>query len=151
MCTYITCPESLHDQIRKLEQEFNPGRGAQDLTRCHWINHSPYIVGQELNLRKLPDRQWESNPQPSEQLWPMTIKARASTETAITHAHTHARTHARTHEDTQKRTADRYRKNLEICLRRWVLVVYEMMWDSALKTSGDKVFHVCSVAMPKAH
>ena len=44
----------------------------------------PYIIGGELNLRKLPDRQWESNPQPSEQLRPMTIKISASIETATT-------------------------------------------------------------------
>ena len=35
---------------------------------------APYIIGHELNLRKLPCRQWESNPQPSEQMRPMTIK-----------------------------------------------------------------------------
>ena len=29
---------------------------------------APYIIGRELNLRKLPGRQWESNPQLSEQL-----------------------------------------------------------------------------------
>ena len=44
----------------------------------------PYIIGRELNLRKLSGRQWESNPQPSEQLRPMTIKISASTETATT-------------------------------------------------------------------
>ena len=34
------------------------------------INKStaPYIIGRELNIRKLPGRQWESNPQSSEQL-----------------------------------------------------------------------------------
>ena len=45
---------------------------------------APYIIVRELNLRKLPGRQWESNPQPSEQLRPMTIKTSASTETATT-------------------------------------------------------------------
>ena len=45
---------------------------------------APYIIGRELNLRKLPGRQWESNPQPSEQLRPMTIKTSTSTETATT-------------------------------------------------------------------
>ena len=45
---------------------------------------APYIIGRELNLRKLPGRQWESNPQPSEQLRPTTIKTSASTETATT-------------------------------------------------------------------
>ena len=43
---------------------------------------APYIIAQDLNLRKLPGRQWESNPQPSEQLQPRTIKTSASTETA---------------------------------------------------------------------
>ena len=43
-----------------------------------------YIRGRELNLRKLPGRQLESNSQPSEQLEPMTIKTSASTETAPT-------------------------------------------------------------------
>ena len=43
-----------------------------------------YIIGRELNLRKLPGQQWESNPQLSEQLRPMTIKTSASTETATT-------------------------------------------------------------------
>ena len=38
------------------------------------------IIGRELNRRKPPGRQWETNPQPSEQL--MTIKIRASAETA---------------------------------------------------------------------
>ena len=42
----------------------------------------PYIIGRELNLRRLPGQQWKSNPQPSEQLQPMTIKTIASTEAA---------------------------------------------------------------------
>ena len=41
-------------------------------------------ISGELNLRKLPGRQWESNPQPTEQLRPMTIKTSASTEAATT-------------------------------------------------------------------
>ena len=45
---------------------------------------APYIIGRELNLRKQPGRQCESNPQPSEQLRPMTMKTSASTETATT-------------------------------------------------------------------
>ena len=45
---------------------------------------APYIIGRELNLRKLPGQQWESNPQPSEQLRLMTIKTSASTEMATT-------------------------------------------------------------------
>ena len=45
---------------------------------------APYIIGRELNLEKLPNQQWESNPQPSAQLRPMTIRTRASTETATT-------------------------------------------------------------------
>ena len=43
---------------------------------------APYIIGQELNPRKLPGQQWQSNQQPSEQLRPMTIQTSASTETA---------------------------------------------------------------------
>ena len=43
-----------------------------------------YIIGRVLHLRKLPGRQWESNPQHSEQLRPMTIKTSTSTETATT-------------------------------------------------------------------
>ena len=45
---------------------------------------APYIIGRELNLRKLPGRQWESCPQPYEQLRPKTIKTSASTESATT-------------------------------------------------------------------
>ena len=45
---------------------------------------APYIIGRELILRKLSGRQWESNPQPFEQLRPMMIKTSASTETATT-------------------------------------------------------------------
>ena len=61
----------------------NPGCRVQDkLNTSEPI--APYIIGRELNLRKLPGRQWESNPQPSEQLRSMTIKTSASTETATT-------------------------------------------------------------------
>ena len=42
---------------------------------------APYIIGRELNLKNLPGRLWESNPQTSEQLRPMTIKISAFTET----------------------------------------------------------------------
>ena len=35
---------------------------------------TPYIIGWELNLRRLLVRQWKSNPQPLEHLRPMTIK-----------------------------------------------------------------------------
>ena len=45
---------------------------------------APYIIGRELHFSKLPGQQWESNPQSSEQLRPMTIKISASTETATT-------------------------------------------------------------------
>ena len=61
----------------------NPGCRVQDqLNTSEPI--APHIIGRELNLRKLFGRQWESNPQPSEQLWPITIKTSASTETATT-------------------------------------------------------------------
>ena len=61
----------------------NPGCRVQD----QLTTSEPtvmYIIGRELNLRKLPGRQWESNPQPFEQLRPMTIQTIASTETATT-------------------------------------------------------------------
>ena len=61
----------------------NPGCRVQDQLNTSEPTAS-YIIGLELHLWKLPDRQWESNPQPSEQLRPMTIKTSASTETATT-------------------------------------------------------------------
>ena len=61
----------------------NPGCRVQDQLNTSEPT-APYIKGRELNLRKLPSRQWESNPQPSEQLRPMTLKTTASTETATT-------------------------------------------------------------------
>ena len=61
----------------------NPGCWVQDQFNISELT-APYIIGRELNLRKLPGRQWESNPQPSEQLRPMTIKISTSTETATT-------------------------------------------------------------------
>ena len=61
----------------------NPGCQVQDQLNTN-EPIAPYIIGRELNLRKLPGRQWESNPQPSEQLRPMTIKTCTSTETATT-------------------------------------------------------------------
>ena len=59
----------------------NPGCRVQDQLNTS-ESTTPYIIGRELNLRKLPGRQWESNSQPSERLRPMTIKTSASTETA---------------------------------------------------------------------
>ena len=59
----------------------NPGCRVQDQLNTSEPT-APYIIGREL--KKLPGRQWESNPQPSEQLRPMTIKTSASTETATT-------------------------------------------------------------------
>ena len=47
----------------------------------HIAQYGDNIIGRQLNLRKLPGRYWESNPQPSEQLRPMTIKISASAET----------------------------------------------------------------------
>ena len=59
----------------------NPGCRVQDQLNTSEPT-TPHIIGRELNLRKLPGRQWESIPQPSEQLQPMAIKTSASTETA---------------------------------------------------------------------
>ena len=50
--------------------EMNPGCRVQDHLNTREPT-APYIRGRELNLRKA--RQWESKPQPSEQLQPMTI------------------------------------------------------------------------------
>ena len=61
----------------------NPGCRVQDQLNASKPT-TPYIIGRELNLRKLPGRQWESNPQPSKQLRLMTIKTSTSTETATT-------------------------------------------------------------------
>ena len=61
----------------------NPGCRVQDQLNISEPT-APYIIGRELNLRKLPGREWESNPQPSEQLRPMTIEISASTEMATT-------------------------------------------------------------------
>ena len=61
----------------------NPGCRVQDQLNTSEPT-APYIIGQESNLRKLPGQQWESNPQPSEQLRPMIIKTSDSAETATT-------------------------------------------------------------------
>ena len=61
----------------------NPSCRVQDQLNTN-ESTAPYIIDRELNLRKLPGRQRESNPQPSEQLRTMTIKTSASTETATT-------------------------------------------------------------------
>ena len=61
----------------------NPGCRVQDQLNTSEPS-TPYVIGRELNLRKLPGQQWETNPQPSEQLRPMTIKTSACTETATT-------------------------------------------------------------------
>ena len=61
----------------------NPGCRVQDQLNTSEPT-APYIISRELNLIKLPGRQSESNPQPSEQLRPMTIKTSASIETATT-------------------------------------------------------------------
>ena len=61
----------------------NPGCRVQDQLNTSEVT-APYIIGPALNLRKLSGRQWETNPQPSEQLRPMTIKTSAFSETATT-------------------------------------------------------------------
>ena len=59
----------------------NPGCQVQDQLNTSETT-ALYIIGRELNVRKLPGQQWESKPQPSEQL--RQIKTSASTETATT-------------------------------------------------------------------
>ena len=61
----------------------NPGCRVQDQLNTSEPT-AQYIIGRELNLRKLPGQQWEWNPQPSELLRPMTKEISASTETATT-------------------------------------------------------------------
>ena len=50
----------------------NPGWRVRDQLNTSEPT-APYIIGRELNLRKLPSRQWDPNPQPAEQLRTMTI------------------------------------------------------------------------------
>ena len=83
-CTHITFAQDYYtieskDTRRKRTQVYR----VQDQLSANEPT-APYIIGRELNLRRLPGRQWESNPQPSEHLRPMTIKTSASTETATT-------------------------------------------------------------------
>ena len=78
----------------------NPGCRVQDQLNANEPT-ALYITGRELNLRKLPGQQWESNPQPSEQLRPMTIKTSASTETATTATTATTTTTATTHSSVQ--------------------------------------------------
>ena len=67
-------------------------------SKTNSIPVNQHIIGRELNLRKLPGRQWESNTQPSEQLRPMTIKTSASTETVTTaYIHTSTQVHTQIH------------------------------------------------------
>ena len=61
----------------------NPGCRVRDQLNTSEPT-APYIIGRELNLRKLSGRQWESCPQPYEQLRPKTKKTSASTESATT-------------------------------------------------------------------
>ena len=83
-CTHITfCPRLLHNWIQRHPKKMNPGCRVQDQLNTSEPT-APYIIGRELNLRKLPNQQWESNPQSSEQLRPMAIKTSASTAMATT-------------------------------------------------------------------
>ena len=61
----------------------NPGCRVRDQLNTSEPT-APYIIGRELNLRKTAGRQWESCPQPYEQLRPKTIKTSTSTESATT-------------------------------------------------------------------
>ena len=83
MYAHNLCPRLLHNWIQRHQKEMNPGCQVQDQLSTSEPT-VPYIIGRDWNLRKLPGRQWESNPQPSEQLRPMTIKTSASTKTATT-------------------------------------------------------------------
>ena len=77
------CPRLLHNWIQRYQKEMNPGCRVPDQLNTNEPT-VPYIIGRKLNLRKLSGWQWESNPQPSEQLWLVAIKTSSSTETATT-------------------------------------------------------------------
>ena len=81
MCAYITCSDTLHIKSSCSSGNWTEIDGPKT---PHDDNEptAPYITGRELNLGKLPGRQWESNPEPSRQLRPMTIKAGVSSEAA---------------------------------------------------------------------
>ena len=73
-CTHITFAQGYYTfECQRHQKEINPGCRVQDQLNTSEPT-APYIIRRELNLRKLLDRKWESNPQPSEQLRPMTIK-----------------------------------------------------------------------------
>ena len=83
-CTHITFAQGYYTiKSKGTRRKINPGCRVQDQLNTSEPT-APYIIDRELNIRKLPDRHWESNSQPSEQLRPMTIKTSASTETATT-------------------------------------------------------------------
>ena len=54
--------------------EMNPDCSVQDQLNTS-ESTAPYIIGREFNLRKLPGRQWESNPQPGVEVGICDIKA----------------------------------------------------------------------------
>ena len=68
--------------MQRHRKEMNPGCRVQDQLNTSEqprVHYRPRIKSQ-----KTAGRQWESNPQPSEQLQPMTIKTSTSVETATT-------------------------------------------------------------------
>ena len=70
--------------VFKHNRRFNYRPQFQDRQKplFHLAQYGDDIIGREFNLRKLPGRQWESCPQPYEQLRLITIKTNASTESA---------------------------------------------------------------------
>ena len=72
ICRFVICSESLHDQIQRLEQEFNSGQGPKTPLSANEPT-VPYIADLELNLDE----------QHSRQLRLITIRTSFSTETAM--------------------------------------------------------------------
>ena len=82
-CTHITFAKGYYTiESKDTRRKWTQVVGSK--TNSIPVPTAPYIIDRELNLGKLLGRQWESNPQLSEQLRPMTIKTSASTETATT-------------------------------------------------------------------
>ena len=97
----MTYSESLHDQIQRLEREFNPGRSIQDRTRYQWTNravHYRQIIISQKTARSVVGVETIT----FGKVATVTIKTSASTEKVTTayirtRAHEHTHTHAGAH------------------------------------------------------
>ena len=80
VCLTVMPPFSDTTDVSTIDHSFTMDRSRTFF--FHIAQCKDDIIGRELNLRKLPDQEWEPIPQPSEQLRPMRIKTSASTEMA---------------------------------------------------------------------